>query len=250
MNLSRKIAVAGLAILSLAMAAVPAMALLVQPVLIKMSTSGSGSSASIEVVNDRAKPVTVEVTVNRLTLPERGAPVQEADNGDEFQIFPVQAIIPAGGRQIFRVRWIGDPAMAAGKLYMFSTSELPISLEEGQSGVSLYYAVESVVAVSPAQSRSEVSLASVERWTNSEGKPGLLITFENDGAAIGYVTEGEMNISIAGSDWNVRLQSGEMNAAFGLGVVPAAGRRAMFLPRDDVPAEGELSGRYIPQPSN
>lgn len=249
MRFSRNFVVAGLAALALAVAAAPALALLVQPVLIKMTTSGSASNAAIEVINDRARPVTVEVTVSRLTLPERGAPVQEPDDGDEFQIFPVQAIIPAGGRQIFRVRWIGDPTVDVGKLYMFSTSELPVELEAGQSGVSLYYAVESVVAVSPAQAEAEISVAGVERWTNSEGKAGLLITFANDAAAVGYVTEGEMEVSVPGSDWSVRLQPGDMNGAFGLGIVPAASRRAMFLARDDVPASGDLVGRYTPQPT-
>ena len=234
----------------LALASAPAVALLVQPVLIKLSTSGSDASAGIEVVNDRATPITVEVSVNALELPERGAPVKTADDGDEFQIFPLQAIIPAGGRQVFRVRWMGDPALAQGKLYMFSTAELPVAMTEGQTGLSLFYAVESVVAVSPAGSRPDISVEKVERWTNAEGVKGLAVTFDTAGAAIGFVTEGAMRLSVAGSSWSQTISAGEMNSAFGLGVIPANAKRVMFLANETAPAEGEIVARFEPQSGN
>lgn len=227
----------------MALSAAPALALLVQPVLIKLSTTGSASSAGIQVVNDRTTPITVEVTVNSLELPERGAPVKTPDDGDEFQIFPIQAVIPAGGRQVFRVRWMGDPALAQGKLYMFSTAELPVAQTAG-TGLSLFYAVESVVAVSPAGSKAEISIEKVERWTNSEGKAGVAVTFDNAGAAIGYVTEGEMKLAIEGSAWSLTLSPGEMNAAFGLGIVPANAKRVLFFANDTIPAEGVLTARF------
>lgn len=239
--------VAGGLALTLALSAVPALALLVQPVLIKLSTSGSNATAGIEVVNDRATPITVEVTVESMELPERGAPVRAANDGDEFQIFPLQAVIPAGGRQVFRVRWLGDQALSQGKLYMFSTAELPVAQTEGQTGLSLYYAVESVVAVSPTGARPELSVDKVERWTNSEGVKGLAVTFHNEGPAIGFVTEGQMRLTIPGSDWSRTITPGEMNAAFGLGVIPANAKRVLFMAKEDVPADGEIIARFEPQ---
>lgn len=233
---------------AIAAAATPALALLVQPILIKMTTSGTGVTSAIEVINDRNRPITVEVGVNRLIIPERGAVSREADNGDEFQIFPPQAVVPAGGRQVFRVRWVGEPVLDKGKLYMFSTAELPVQMEEGRTGVSLYYAVESVVAVSPTGAQPEISVESVQRAVNAQGVPGLEVTFLNDGAAIGFVNEATMRMEIAGGGWGLDLSSGDMTNAFGLGIVPAAARRTMFFARDGVPSEGEITAQYQPQP--
>lgn len=231
-----------------AVAATPALALLVQPILIKLNTSGAGSSAAIEVVNDRNRPVTVEIGVEQLLIPERGAATRAPDSGDEFQIFPPQAVVPAGGRQVFRVRWVGEPVIDKGKLYMFSTAELPVELEEGRTGVSLYYAVESVVAVSPTGGRPEISVSKVERATNAQGVAGLEVTFVNDGPAVGYANEATMRLSIPGSDWSMTLNSSELNNAFGLGIVPAAQNRVMFFAPADVPAEGEIVAQFTPQP--
>jgi fimbrial chaperone protein len=232
----------------LAIAATPALALLVQPILIKLNTSGSGSSAAIEVVNDRNRPVTVEIGVEQLLIPERGPATRAPDAGDEFQIFPPQAVVPAGGRQIFRVRWVGEPTLDKGKLFMFSTAELPVQLDEGRTGVSIYYAVESVVAVSPTGARPEISVAKVERAVNASGVAGLEVTFVNDGAAIGYANDASLRLSIPGSDWSMTLNSSELNNAFGLGILPAAQTRVMFFAPAGVPAEGEIVAQFTPQP--
>ena len=231
----------------LLLGAAPAWALLVQPVLIKMTSSGQSVTSIIEVVNDRNRPITVEIGVNRLTIPERGDVVREPDAGDEFQIFPLQAIIPPGARQTFRVRWVGDQALPQGKLYMFSTAELPVQMEPGQTGVSLFYAVESVVAVSPLGASPDLSIVGVTRKTNTQGVAGLEVLFANDGPAIGFVADAELTLAVEGSPWSLTLQPSDLSNAFGLGVVPANGRRAMFLANADVPPQGDVTARYKPR---
>ena len=88
--------------------ATPSFALLVQPIVIDMSTNGARSNAALTVVNDRRTPETVEITVGKLTLPERGAPQITEDKGDDFLVFPPRATIAPGKTQVFRIRWIGE----------------------------------------------------------------------------------------------------------------------------------------------
>lgn len=242
-------AVAILSLFGLLAAPLPVLALLVRPVLMNLTSSGSGANGSFEVVNDRNRPITVEISVNRLTVPERGQVVVTPDEGADFQIFPPIANIPAGGRQIFRIRWIGEPNIPESRLFMFSTTELPVSDTGGAgAGVQIYYAINSVVAVRAPTARPDISITSVERATNSEGTPGVDITFENRGPSHGFVANAELEIEADGSAWSHTLRPADLNNAFGLGLLPANGRRIMFLALDDVPAQGTLSARLRPLP--
>jgi fimbrial chaperone protein len=168
----------------IALPTIPAVALLVRPILINLTTTGSGANGSLEVVNDRNRPMAVEVKVNKLEVPERGAVIVTPDEGSDFQIFPPIASIPAGGRQIFRIRWIGEPNLAASRLFMFSTAELPVAETTGQTSVQVLYAIQSVVAVRPPQARSAIEVAEVRRAKSPKGEDGLEIIFANEGAAM------------------------------------------------------------------
>lgn len=224
-------------------AAWPALALLVKPIVIEMTTAGTGANTTVEVVNDRKTPVTVELTVAKLNVPERGAVETEADAGDDFLIFPPQAIIAPGGRQNFRVRWVGDPQITKTQLFMFTTSELPVEIAEGTTGVQLYYAIQSVVAVSPPGAKAEVSISQVERSQNGEEK-GVLVSFANQGAKHAFISSAQ--IELRSGSWGKTLTDQDLSGAFGLGLVPAGASRTMFIPVADVPTEGVITWTYTP----
>jgi P pilus assembly chaperone PapD len=235
---------AGLALMLLAvlsLPAFPALALLVRPILIELASSGSGASGTLEVINDRNRPVAVEVTVKNLTIPEQGDVAITDSDGSDFQIFPAIAKIPAGGRQIFRVRYIGDPAIAESRLFMFNTAELPVAETPTTTGVSLLYAIQSVVAVRPAKGRPNISLVEVRRATGRDGTKGVDMVFKNDGPAHGYVTKGRLRLSVEGSGWEKTFNAGGLSNVFGLGIVPANARRVMFVPLNDLPETGQIS---------
>ena len=221
----------------------PALALLVRPIVIDLIASGSRANSAIEVVNDRNRAVAVEIKVNRLTLPERGQPILTADPGKDFLIFPAIANIPAGGRQVFRVRYVGDPALAQSKLFMFSSAELPVAenpaLKSAQ--IQVLYAIQSVVTVKPLKARPAISVSEVERGKNAKGQAGVFVTFRNDGPAHGYINAARLDLETAG--WNRTIEAAQLSNAVGLGLVPPNARRAMFIALADVPAAGQLAGR-------
>ncbi len=193
------------------------------------------------MVNDRNRAVAVEIKVNTLSLPERGEAVITPDAGNDFAIYPPIANIPAGGRQVFRIRWVGQNIPETGRMYMFSTSELPVSDQPGRTQLQVLYAINSVVAVRSPQARAQISVAGVERATNAQGVAGVYVTFENSGMAMGQVANSE--IELTSGTWTKLIRQADLNNVVGLGIVPARQRRAMFLPVADLPAGGAVTAR-------
>jgi fimbrial chaperone protein len=237
----RRLLFAGAAGAALAVLGSPAQALLVQPILIQLSAAGQGSNAQLRVVNDRNRAVTVEVSVNRLIVPPTGPINQEADDGEEFLIFPPQATIQPGATQVFRIRWIGDPDIAEAKLYMFSSSELPVDMEPGVTGIQMLYSIQSVVTVSPVNGKAELATASIERATGPAGETGLNITFSNSGNDVALLSRA--GVEIQGDGWSRALTSTQVAERVGIGVVPPNGSRQLFFPLEDLPADGAFTAR-------
>ncbi len=86
----------------------PAAALNVQPLSLEMVAIGQHSRGTIQIVNDGAKPVPVEVSVKRLDIALDGK-TSETDASNDFLIFPPQAVVQPGATQSFRIQWAGAP---------------------------------------------------------------------------------------------------------------------------------------------
>lgn len=225
--------------LALTVLATPSSALLVQPVYLDMRYTGTRSNAGLRVVNDRARTVSVEVTVNQVDIPERGAVTFTPIEGEDFLIFPAVGNIPPNGTQVFRVRWIGDP-LPESQLFSLTTSELPVEIEtQSRAAVQLLYAIQTIVAIGPQNGRPDLSAVGIERASNDQGVPGVRILFKNDGNLHGQVKDA--NVTLTAGDWRHTITPTEFGNAVGLGMVKPNGQRWMFVAVPDVPAEGELS---------
>lgn len=227
----------------------PAWALLVQPVVIDLKTSGEHTSAALTITNDRNRPDTIEITVSKLTLPEKGAPVLTPDKGDNFLIFPPAFTIQPGKTQVVRIRWVGEPILNRSEIYMFSTSEIPVDKIQG-SGVQLLYSIQSVVTVTSPALKPDVHVASVARDSQAlpaqQGQPaqtqnGVTIVFQNDGTAIDYVSRYRITLTVPGSpEWSKTLETTDVSKAVGLGLLAPNSKRDLFFPMPDVPATGTI----------
>src|SRR6185437_13322690 len=130
-------------------------------------------------------------------------PVVQPDSGDDFVIFPTIANIAPGARQVFRIRYIGNPSIAQSKLYMFSTAELPVPLDpnEKQAQLQIVYAINSIVTVKPPKAKPDVRVAEVDRKTSSKGVHGVDVVFQNDGPAHAYI--GTDTLQLSSGSWHV-----------------------------------------------
>ncbi len=251
-NLCRRLSAFGLIASGAVLTAAPASAILVQPVQIRMNSTGEQSSGAITVVNDRNRPDTIEISVSKLSLPRQGSAEMTKDDGNEFLIFPPVATIDPGKTQVFRIRWVGDPVLPEARSYMFTTGELPVNQTEG-SGVQLVYAIQSLVTVSSPGLISAVTASAVVRTekkndeASSQAKKsddivhGITVTFENGGNDVAFLSDYSMKLETAAPNaWSRSLTNEEVSNFVGLGLLTPNSKRDIFLPIGDVPPSGDV----------
>ena len=254
-NLCRRVSVYGVLTAAVVLSAAPASAILVQPVQIRMTSTGGQSSAAITVINDRNRPDTIEIGVSKLSLPQQGGAEITKDDGSQFLIFPPVATIEPGKTQVFRIRWVGDPVLPTAQSFMFTTGELPVNQAEG-SGVQLVYAIQSLVTVSSPGLTPAVTVSAVARTDKkidaapskdgSDAKPaevahGIMVTFENGGNDVAFLSDYSMKLETAGPNaWSRSLTNADVSTFVGLGLLTPNSKRDIFLPIGDVPATGDV----------
>ena len=155
----RKIAVALLVTVLGVVGSVAAYAMIVQPVVIDLTTAGRGMSDVVTVENTFDKPLPVEMRIEALELSSDGVTPTGVDPG-ELVAFPPQALIPPGQRQSFRVQYVGDPDLARSKHYFVTAAQLPVETSDTTSNVQLLYNFQILVSVSPDGVKPSLSIAS------------------------------------------------------------------------------------------
>ncbi len=237
--------IAAISLLLLA-ALTPAHAINVQPLVLDMVSIGANARGAIQVVNDSAAPLPVELVINRLEIDEAGK-LSERAAGDEFLVFPPQAIVPPGATQSFRVQWVGDPSIKRSQSYMFSVNQLPVKRKGGESGVQVVFNFGVIVNVAPAGAQSALKLTKSELATEG-GKRGAAITVENPSAMHAYFADS--GVVLEGGGWRKVVSSGELKQVIGYGVVQPGKKRRFLVPVADMPASvSQVSARldYTPK---
>ncbi len=212
-----------------------ALALIVRPIQIDMRCSGPRSASQLRVTNDHPYSLPVEITYQRLIIPEAGPPRFEEASGEEFLVFPPQTTIPQGATQNVRLQWVGDPALPESALFMFTVRQLPIPRAgESAPGIELLYSIQAVVAVAPPRGGPELIVDSVTRGQNQDGEPTAVLTVRNAAPVHGYLSM--QRISLRQSNpagevvWSEAIEAGTVNSAVGMGLVPPNGMRRFSIP--------------------
>jgi fimbrial chaperone protein len=133
----------------------------VQPMSYDLATSGTGTTQDLRVENTSDQPMPVEIIVHRREILPDGSERRTAAEED-FLVFPPQAIVPPNSFQTFRVQYIGDPQIAATKLYLITVSQLPVNTTgEASRGMQFLFNLGTLAAVSPRDSRPEMEVLEV-----------------------------------------------------------------------------------------
>jgi fimbrial chaperone protein len=238
---------AGILALGIAtLSAIPANAMSVSPSLVEMTTTGSGQGRQISVVNDSAKPLPVEIVISRMELTETGETITKPA-GDEFLVFPPQALVRPGATQNFRIQWVGDPQIKQSQSYVFSVNQVPVRMPEGKSGVQVVFNFATIVNVAPPAGQPAVSLVSAGLGKDEKGTTRPALTVKNPGNVHAKLTDA--TIRLAAGSWSTVLRPDQLRQSMGIGLIQPGKTRRFLLPVDIPANAGQLTASIDYKPA-
>jgi P pilus assembly chaperone PapD len=216
---------AALALFFAAMAT-PAQSLTVSPLVVDMSALGPEARATIRVLNDGKTAIPVEIEVFRLDLSIDGEATR-TPAGDDFIVFPPQAVVKPGATQIFRLQWAGEPGLEKSQSYVIAVTQVPVKLAAASSGVQVLLSFSVIVNVAPKVGRPQVEAVSTD--VRVEGKAiRPVVLMRNTGNRHAYLSD--MALTLTSSSWSRTISAGEMKQLVGIGLIPAGAERRFVLP--------------------
>lgn len=218
-----------LAVLLGVCAAAPAHALSVTPITLEMSSAGKGARAVITLSNPSAEPTAVEPTFERVTLDENGKTKREPVAGEHFLLLPLQALLPPGASQTFRLQWVGPPDIPQSESYFVTFNQLPVQGLAKRTGLTVLAGFSVAVNVSPPQARPDIVLvyAAIDR---TEGKTRPALTVQNPTAAHALLRHATITLTADGTTY--RLDGETFAQAYGNGLLQPWSKRRFILPID------------------
>jgi P pilus assembly chaperone PapD len=222
----------------------PAGAMSVSPNTLDISASAN-STGQLRVVNDGAVALPIEIVVSRIELNEAGEATSRPA-GDEFLIFPPQALLAPGAAQSFRIQWVGDPQIAQSRSYVFSVNQVPVKMPKGKSGMQVVFNFTALVNVAPASGRAGIDLVSTGIGKDEKGKPRPALTVKNPGNIHARLTDA--TISLSAGSWSQTLRPEQLRQTIGFGLVQPGKTRRFLLPLDLPAGLGPISARVDYKP--
>lgn len=223
-----------------------AMAFSVTPTVLEMTTSGKNRTAQIRVVNNGAKQLPVEIDITTLDLTENGDAVSKPA-GDQFLVFPPQALIPAGAAQNFRVQWVGDPQIKRSQSYVFSVSQVPVKMPAWKSGVQVVFSFTTIVNIAPASGKSALNFVSAGIGKDDKGAPRPTLTVTNPGNV--HARLSDATIKLSGGAWSETLGPEKLRQLMGIGLVQPGKKRKFTLPVDMPANVGQVTASIDYRPA-
>lgn len=245
--LSRTFVRAAIIALATTGAATSVWAMRVSPMIVEMTSTGTGSVARIEVQNLNAGRLPFETRISRLTFDEYGMP-SEAPADEDFLVFPPQGMLPQGARQVLRVQWVGAPDLARSQAYYVSINQLPIPADapDAPAGgqVQVVYNMKALVVVAPPNAKPDVTVSSAKPIdyqppAANDGDPlppkvpGVEVTLKNAGtrhammSALKWVIEGT---DVSGKPHRVTIAQEDLGRILGSGYIGAGASRIYSFP--------------------
>ena len=159
-------------------------AMQVSPMRFDISTLGRDATGTVNVANNRDEQLPVELRVNRREVQADGEQKLVPDD-ENFLVFPPTAIIPPGGRQSFRVQWLGEP-LDSSESYYVNIAQVPVELPEGQSGVQVLMSFNVAMHVVPPDATSKLRVVDAKLENGEDGVPMAVMNIANEGTKYAY----------------------------------------------------------------
>lgn len=220
----------------------PALATRVSPMVVNLEPAGRLATGRVEVGNTAQADMPVETLMFRGDIGENGElTLTPAD--EDFLVFPVQALIPPNGQQVFRVQYVGNPDMAQSEIYYLSVRQIPVVLGPGEPRVQIVSNFNVLVNVIPSSTSSKPVL-DWARPAEQDSVRGMEVRLSNQGTRAFSASGLNWRIEGEGPDgapvlWKPSEQ--ELSNAIGVGVVAPGKSRIFFIPAKEGWKEGSLT---------
>lgn len=230
-----------------------ATAMSVNPIVLDLESFGRSASSQINVTNTQGSDLPIELQVNRVSIDQSGNVTIEPGGDADFLIFPPQALIPPGETQVFRVQWVGEPAIAQSQSYIITVVQLPVEMPDGASGIQLLYNFQVVVNVSPPDGVSNLSVEETFVRRDEQGINRPVLTLKNSGNAHAYLSRAKIRVrqydERGDTIWSATLEPEDIAQSMGVGLVQPGRTRDFSLPME-LPSETgtiKVNLRYDPR---
>ncbi len=217
-----------------------AQAMSVTPVVVEMASAGQQSRASLQVINNGAAPLPVEIEISRVELGPNGEQTLKRADAD-FRVFPAQAMVPPGATQVFRLQWAGEPDLAASQSYIFSVNQLPVKLSKPVSGVNIVFNFATVVNVAPMRGERHLSLVSAGVGRDKAGRNRPAIVISNPGNI--HARLSDATVTLQRGTWSRTLKPDEIRQVVGVGLVQPRRQRRFLIPVDLPSGGGQIAAK-------
>ena len=223
----------GLAAVACLASSTPVQAHEVQPMIAKVTPSGSGASYRLMIRNTDAVPITLEISPYRVAIDEAGNATRTAEEADVI-LFPPQTIVQPAGEQAIQVRYVGDPAIVEGRLYAVVVGQLPVDFttlnnsDSSQTQVKIGFDFVSHMVVQPETARANLEITPVTRQANGD----LSFTVSNTGNGVALLRDAEWSVSAGGAPLVIASDNVDFGA---FGAILPGGRRAITITAANAP---------------
>lgn len=166
-----------------------AQAFQLSPVTASLEPSGPKAEQVYLLTNSSQKPAAVQFDVTTRQQRTDGSEARHAAS-NMFSVVPSQVVIPAGGTQKVRVKWLGGN-VSREQAYRFIAKQMPVKLQQGGDiSINIVMTMEGALYVKPGNGTassprsddytpSREELAAVEREANQTGTEPAMLQVQN-----------------------------------------------------------------------
>lgn len=198
----------------------------VEPLIIDLTPSGQGASATMRVTNRDPVPVAVEVFAEKRIIDENGVETRVKADSD-FLLVPAQLRVEPGQTGTLRIRYIGGPVEKS-EGYAVTVAQLNLDNVE-QTGVKILVNFAASVHVVPRNAKSQVTASEPVIATPEGGTPAINFVISNSGARHQGMAAGRITLTTPDGRRQV-LEGDIIRSVLKHTLIPAMASRNVSLP--------------------
>jgi fimbrial chaperone protein len=241
-------------------------AMRVAPMVVELTTVGTGATARVEVQNLNQGSLPFETRITRIDYDANGNRTETPADAD-FLVFPPQGLLPPNARQVIRVQWVGAPDLPASQSYYLSVNQLPVALGEqpksaSNGQVQIIYHMKALITVAPPGAAPKITVSAAVpteiQPKAEEGAPatapapaklpGVMVTIHNSGNRYAMMAGEKWIIEGSGVDnkpLRVEISREDLSRLIGVGyVAPTKGEKTFTVPTGTAFKPGSIKVRF------